>query len=157
MLALDAIYEYRVLLGKCASGAGLDLDEIERFSELEAAFAAGPEDLRAAEGRKHRRQPVSMTAVLRGGDLHDAVTIAELAPGGMVCRAAPYAEIGATVDILIEDASSHRAYRFKARVQWVGDDVDDDYRLGLELTGTPVLIRYLVPTTVDPMLVRLAA
>lgn len=157
MLALDAVYQYRVLLGKCASGAGLSLDEIEQFSELEATFAAGPEDIRAAEGRRHRREPVAFSAVVRGGALHDAVTIAEIAPGGMVCHGAPYAEVGTILDILIEDAATHRAYRFKGRVQWIGDDADDDYRLGLELTGTPVLIRYLVPTTVDPMLVRLAA
>lgn len=154
---LDLVYQYRVLLGKCTSGAGLTLDEIERFTNLEAGFAAGEDDQRAAEGRRFRRERVTLRAVLRGGELHDSVTVSELAPGGLICRGTPYAEPGTMVDITIDDAETRRSYRFKGRVQWVGDDADDDFRLGIELTGTPVMLRYTAPQTIDPMLARLAA
>ena len=154
---LDLVYQYRVLLGKCASGAGLTVDEIDQLTLLEATFAAGEDDLRAAEGRRFRRERVALTAVMRGGALHDAVTVSELAPGGLVLRGAPYVEAGTMVDLTIDDSDGHRSYRFKGRVQWVGDDVDDDFRLGVELTGAPVMIRYTAPQTIDPMLARLAA
>ena len=154
---LDLVYQYRVLIGKCSSGAGLNLDEIERMAELEATFVAGEDDRRASEGRRFRRERVSLPAVLRGGDLHDAVDIAELTLGGLVCHGAPYAEAGSIIDIAIDDAASHRQYRFKGRVQWVGDDVNDDYRLGIELTGVPVMIRYSAPTVIDAVLASLAA
>ncbi|HVV83117.1 MAG TPA: PilZ domain-containing protein [Kofleriaceae bacterium] len=154
---LDLVYEYRVLLGKCSSGAGLTMDEIERLTNLEAAFEAGEDDRRAHDGRKFRRERVSLPAVVRGGDLHDAVTVAELTLGGMVLHGAPYAETGAIIDLAIDDASAHRSYRFKGRVQWVGDDTNDDYRLGIELTGAPILIRYSGPTAIDLVLASLAA
>ncbi len=156
---LDLVYQYRVLLGKCSSGAGLTMDEIERLTNLEATFVAGEDDRRAAEGRRFRRERVALRAVVRGGggDLHDSVTIAELTLGGLVCTGAPYAEAGTPIDIVIDDPVGHRSYRFKGRVQWVGDDADDDYRLGIELTGTPVMIRYSAPQTIDPVLARLAA
>lgn len=157
MQALDLVYRYRVLMGKCDAGTGLTFDEIAQLTELEAAFAAGPDDQRAAEGRRHRRERVHLAAVLRGGDLHDAVTIAELSPGGLVCRGAPYAEAGAAVDLVIDDHTGRRSYRFKGRVQWISDDADDDYRLGIELTGTPVVIRYLDPAATEPLLARFAA
>lgn len=154
---LDLVYEYRLLIGKCSSGAGLTLDEIERLTNLEAAFAAGEDDRRAAEGRRFRRERVALTAVLRGGDLHDAVTVAELTLGGLVCLGAPYAEVGSIVDLAIDDDASHRTYRFKGRVAWIGDDADDDYRLGIELTGAPVVIRRSAPVALDPLLARVAA
>lgn len=157
MQALHLVYRYRVLMGKCASGAGLTFDEIAQLTELEAAFAAGPDDLRAAEGRRHRRERVHLPAVLRGGDLHDAVTVAELSPGGLVCRGAPYAEAGTIVDLVIDDHAARRSYRFKGQVQWVGDDADDDFRLGIELTGTPVMIRYLDQAATEPLAARIAA
>ena len=148
---LDLVYQYRVLLGKCSSGAGLTMDEIERLTNLEATFVA--------EGRRTRRERVALRAVVRGGggDLHDSVTIAELTLGGLVCTGAPYAEAGTAIDIVVDDPVGHRSYRFKGRVQWVGDDADDDYRLGIELTGTPVMIRYSAPQTIDPVRARLAA
>lgn len=154
---LDLVYQYRVLLGKCASGAGLSLDEIERMTDLEAAFVAGEDDRRAAEGRRFRRERVSMAAVIRGGELHDSVTVSELTLGGLVCSGAPYADVGAMIDIVIDDAATCRSYRFKGKVAWIGDDADDDYRLGVELAGTPVMIRRSAPITIDPLLARLAA
>lgn len=154
---LDLVYEYRLLLGKCAAGTGLTLDEIDRMIRIEAFFEAGEDDRRASDGRRFRREPVSLTAVLRGGALHDAVTIGELTLGGVVCLGAPYAEVGALVDLAIAAPDAHRSYRFKGVVRWVGDDADDDYRLGIELVGAPVLIRYSAPQTIDPGLASLAA
>jgi hypothetical protein len=154
---LDLVYEYRLMLGKCASGVGLSLDEIERMTLLEAWFEAGEDDRRAAEGRRFRREPVCLTAVLRGGALHDAVTIAEITLGGLVCLGAPYAEVGALVDLAIADPDALRSYRFKGRVRWIGDDGELDYRLGIELVGAPVMIRYSAPQTIDPGLAKLAA
>ena len=154
---LELVYRYRVLLGTCASGDGLSVDEIDELPELEAGFAAGADDLRAREGRRFRRERVALSAVLRGGALHDAVTVSELAPGGLICRGAPYAEAGTLIDLVIDDPAALRSYRFKGRVQWVGDDDDDDYRLGIELLGAAVMLHHGVPSVVDPMLARLAA
>jgi hypothetical protein len=39
MTALDLVYQYRQLVGKCESGAGLDFDEIEALGTIEALFA----------------------------------------------------------------------------------------------------------------------
>lgn len=153
---LDLVHEYRLLLGKCASGAGVSVDEIDRISELEAAFA-GDSDARGADGRRFRRTRVALPAVLRGGALHDAVTIAELTLGGLVVRAAPYAEVGAQVDLTIDDDAAGRSYRFKGVVRWVGDDVDDDFRLGIELVGAPVMLRHGARLPADPTLATLAA
>lgn len=150
---LDLVYRYRVLMGKCSSGAGLTLDEIELMTELEGMFEAGE----AADGRRFRRERVSLPGVLRGGELNDSITIAELTLGGLVCAGAPYAEVGAHVDVVIDDHATCRSYRFKGKVAWVGDDTDDDYRLGVELTGAPVMIRRSAPITIDPTLAKLAA
>jgi hypothetical protein len=154
---LDLVYEYRVLLGKCATGVGLSLDEIDAMTRIEAVFAAGEDDRRASDGRRFRREAVSLAAVIRGGALHDAVTVAELTLGGLVCLGAPYATVGAIIDVAIAAPDAHRSYRFKGRVRWVGDDTDDDYRLGVELIGAPVMIRYATAQTTDPGLARLAA
>lgn len=154
---LELVHDYRVLLGKCTAGVGLGVEEIDRMTRLEALFAAGEDDRRASDGRRFRREQVSFAAVLRGGELHDAVTIADLTLGGLSCAGAPYVEVGAMVDLAITDADAHRCYRFKGCVRWVGDDEDDDYRLGIELVGAPVLLRYAAPPTIDPTLARLAA
>jgi hypothetical protein len=158
MTALDRVYRYRVLLGQCSSGAGLTLDEIEELTTLEASFAAGDDDLRAAEGRRFRREQVELSAVLRGGKLNDTVTVSELAPGGLVCRSAPWAAAGDAVELVIEIPSASLSYRFKARVAWLREERDgDDYVLGLELVGVPLRVRYGTPMTHDPFLARLAA
>jgi hypothetical protein len=123
MSALDRVYQYRLLLGKSASGAGLSFDEIEALTALEAAFAetAAP----SVDGRRFRREAVTLPALVRGGKLNDAVTVADIGPGGMVCGAAPYAEVGDAVEIVIDDVELALTYRFKARVQWRREDGDD--------------------------------
>lgn len=154
MPALDNVYQYRLLLGKCASGAGLTFDEIEALTALEAAFA-GEASPRADE-RRFRREPVSLPAVVRGGRLHDAVHVADIGPGGMVCERAPYADLGCAVEIVIDDVELGLTYRFKARVQWIRED-GDDYVLGFEWTGTPVLLRHGNSLAADPSLAKIAA
>ncbi len=158
MPALDLVYQYRVLLGKCSTGAGLTLDEIDTLTGLEAAFVAEASDLRGPDGRRFRRERVELSAVLRGGKLHDAVTVTEIAPGGLVCRSAPWAETGDSVELVIEDEGQSLSYRFKARVLWLREEHEgDDYVMGLELVGIPLLVRYGTPMTHDPLLARLAA
>ena len=39
MTALELVYQYRQLVGKCESGAGLDFDEIDALGTIEALFA----------------------------------------------------------------------------------------------------------------------
>ena len=147
MSALENVYQYRLLIGKGASGAGLSIDEIEQLVELEAEFAA-----------KAGRQRVDITGVLRGGKLNDTVTIAELSPNGLVCRSAPYAEPGDAVELVIEDDDTNCSYRFKARVEWLREEHEgDDFVIGLELVGTPVMIHYGQRQTTEPLFTRIAA
>lgn len=158
MPALDHVYQYRLLLGKCASGAGLSFDEIEALTALEAAFAgdAAPQTGPVGDGRRFRRENVSLPAVVRGGKLHDPVHVADIGPGGMVCGGAPYADLGTPVEIVIDDVELGLTYRFKARVQWIRED-GDDYALGFEWTGTPVLLRHGNSLAADPTLAKIAA
>ena len=142
MRSLDLVFQYRTLVGKCEAGRGLDFDEIDEITAIEAAFAPTDDDLRAREGRRFRRESVDIEAVLKGGPLNDKVKITELSPGGLVCRAAPYADEGQTLEVVIEDIPRSLSYRFKARVQWLRDDINDDFQLGLELIGTPVLVHH---------------
>src|SRR5688572_7391365 len=129
MFGLAHVYQYRLLIGKSASGAGLTIDEIEQLVELEATCSS--------------RQRVDITGVLRGGKLNDTVTIAELAPDGVVCRSAPYAEPGDAVELVIEEEATCCSYRFKAKVLWLREEHEgDDFVVGLELVGTPVMIHY---------------
>jgi hypothetical protein len=139
MQSLDVVYRYRSLLAKCEAGSGLDFDEIDALTQIEAAFASGEP---ARDGRKWKRIAVDMVAMVRGGDLNDRVKVAELAPGGLVVRSAPYVDEGMQIEIVIDDCDHAISYRFKARVQWLREDVGDDFALGLELVGMPVLIHY---------------
>jgi hypothetical protein len=158
MSALEHVYQYRLLIGKSASGAGLTIDEIEQLVDLEAEFAATEADRRASDGRRFSRQRVDITGVLRGGKLNDTVTIAELAPGGVVCRSAPYAEPGDAVELVVEDEDTCCSYRFKAKVLWLREEHEgDDFVIGLELVGTPVMIHYGQKQTTEPLFTRIAA
>lgn len=158
MSAVQHVYQYRLLIGKSASGAGLTIDEIDRLVELESLFAATEADQRSREGRRFSRQRVDMTGVLRGGKLNDTVTISELAPAGVVCRSAPYAEPGDAVELVIEDEATNCSYRFKAKVQWLREEHEgDDFVIGLELVGTPVMVHYGQRQTTEPLFTRIAA
>jgi len=138
---LELVYQYRFLRGKCEAGRGLTVDEIDALSAIESLFSTRDAD-DLWECRSHAREKVALAAQLRNRQLADAVRIVDLAPGGMVCRGAPYVEEGAALEVIIDDREIGLSYRFRARVAWRGDDDDDDYRLGLELVGTPVLVRF---------------
>jgi hypothetical protein len=145
MSALDLLYQYRTRAGKCESGAGLDFDEIDALTAIEAVFAPDDGEPRTA-GRRFRRQPVDLVGMLRGDDLYDKVLVTELAPGGLVVRQAPYVDEGMMIEIVLDRPSMDLSYRFKARVQWLREDIDDDFALGLELVGMPVLLHYGPPS-----------
>ncbi len=139
MTPLDLVYQYRTLLGKCEAGLGLEMDEVVELTALEAAFAA-----EAAGAR--RRERFELTCILRGpgsGDgINDCVRVGELAPGGLVCRQAPYIDEDTTIEVVIDDAASSLSYRFKAKVTWLREDIGDDFALGLAFIGAPLLIHY---------------
>jgi hypothetical protein len=143
MTALDLVYQYRLLVGKCESGVGLDFDEIEALGAIEALFAnpTGDDGEATLRGRRQfARERVSIQGVVRGARLNDPVHIVDLGPGGMVCRTAPYMEEGQLLEVVIDDEELGLSYRFKACVSWLRDDVDDDYAIGLRFVGTPILI-----------------
>jgi len=158
MSTLEHVYQYRLLIGKAASGAGLTIDEIDLVVTLEALFAASEADQRAHEGRRFSRQAVDLSGVLRGGKLNDTVTVSELAPGGVVCRSAPYAEPGDAVELVMEDGNRSHSYRFKARVLWLREEHEgDDFVVGLEFVGTPVMIHYGTKQHDEPLFSKIAA
>ncbi len=136
--ALELVYQYRQLAGKCEQ-SGLSMEEIHVMNAIESIFA----DRSSAKAkRQFGREPVSLTATLRGRKGADAVSIDNLAPGGLVCVRAPYFDEGETVEVVIDDAQCNLSYRFKAIVTWLDDDVEGDYILGLQFVGTPVLLRF---------------
>jgi hypothetical protein len=140
MLALDLVYQYRKLLGKCEAGLGLDVDEIISLSALESSFA--PEPRSQPDGRRFRRDRVEQSCRLRGAPgLNDRVRVDEIGPGGFVCRQAPYIDEGTMLEVVIDDAEVALSYRFNARVAWLRED-GEDYAVGLELVGVPLLVHY---------------
>ncbi len=153
MQSLDLVFQYRTLVGKCESGVGLEFEEIDELTRIEASFASNEPRL---DGRRWKRLPVDLSAMLRGGDLNDKVLVSELAPGGLVVRQAPYIDEGMQIEVVIDDPDADLSYRFKARVQWLREDLQDDFALGLELIGMPVLIHY-GPVVVTAEMDRLAA
>lgn len=136
---VELVYQYRQLVGRCDAGTGLDFDEIDTLTTVEHLLAAQPpigaNDWRTAEAED------AIPAVLRGPRLDDDIDITHLGPRGCVCRNAPYAEEGMTVELVIADSEATVSYRFKAQVTWLDDD-GDDYALGLEFVGVPLQVRY---------------
>jgi hypothetical protein len=132
------VYQYRQLQGRCDAGTGLDFDEIDTFTTVESMLTAEPsmdeDDWRATDTRH------ALSAVLRGPRLNDDVDIVNLGPHGCVCRNAPYADEGVTVELVIADSEAV-SYRFKAQVTWLDDD-GDDFALGLAFVGVPLQVRY---------------
>jgi hypothetical protein len=116
---------------------GLDWDEIEQVTAIESAFEPSSDDRRMKAGRRFRREPVKITALLRGDRINDRVDVVEIGPGGMVVRNAPFVAHGEHVEIVMEDGE--RSYRFSAEGVWLKDD-GEDYRVGLALIGVPVCL-----------------
>lgn len=133
------VYQYRQLVGRCDSGTGLDFDEIDTLTSVESMLDAQPpigvSDWRTADVSG------SFAAVLRGPRMNDDVDIVNLGPQGCVCRNAPYADEGVTVELVIMDSEASVSYRFKAQVMWLDED-GDDFVLGLEFVGVPLQVRH---------------
>jgi hypothetical protein len=136
-MLVEVVFQYRTLMGKCELGVGLDWDEIEQITAIESAFEPTSDDRRMKAGRRFRREPVKMTALLRGDRINDRVDVIEIGPGGLVVRNAPFVSRGEHVEIVITDGDN--SYRFSAVGIWLKDD-GDDYRVGLALVGMPVCL-----------------
>ena len=143
-MLVETVFQYRTLIGKCELGCGLEWAEIEELAQIEHAFAAPKTErdgLRSARGvdrrsgRRFRREKVQLAGFLRGDRINDPVAIAELGPGGLICRNAPFIARGEQVEVVL-DVGNH-SYRFHARGVWLKDD-GDDYRVGLAFVGMPV-------------------
>jgi hypothetical protein len=153
MLGLDLVYQYRKLLGKCESGLGLDVEEMISLTALEATFVTEESD-----ERKHRRDQVSFTCRLRGAEgLNDRVRVAELGPGGLVCRQTPFVEEGKLIEVVIDDPEVDLSYRFTCRVAWLREDVGDDFAVGLSFVGAPLLVHHGRSEHVEDAVDRIAA
>jgi hypothetical protein len=134
----EVIFRYRTLIGKCELGVGLDWDEIEQVTAIEAAFEPSADDRRMKAGRRFRREPTTGTALLRGDRINDRVELVEIGPGGVVVRNAPFVAHGEHVELVMDHGDL--SYRFRAEGVWMKDD-GDDYRVGLALIGMPVCLR----------------
>jgi len=130
-MLVETVFRYRTLVGKCELGCGLEWDEIEELAQIAHEFA--PRDART--GRKFRREPLQLDGLVRGDRINDRVQIAELGPGGLVCRKSPFIARGEQVELVI-DVGDH-CYHFRAQGVWLKDD-GEDYRVGLVLVGIPV-------------------
>ncbi|MDB4957570.1 MAG: hypothetical protein JWO36_5139 [Myxococcales bacterium] len=135
-MLVEAVYQYRTLLGKCDLGLGLDWDEMEQVSSIETEFAPSEDD-RRKHGRKFRREMTKLEAIVRGDQINDRVEVIEMGPGGLVCRKAPFIARGEQIEIVIEDGD--RSFRFRCRGVWLKDD-GDDYKIGLAFIGMPVCL-----------------
>jgi hypothetical protein len=136
-MLVDVVFRYRTLIGKCDLGVGLDWDEIEQVAAIESAFEPSADDRRMKGGRRFRREPTRLTALLRGDRINDRVEVIEIGPGGVVVRNAPFVAHGEQVEIVLDHGDC--SYRFHAQGVWLKDD-GDDYRVGLELIGMPVCL-----------------
>jgi hypothetical protein len=133
-MLVEVVYQYRTLLGKCDLGLGLDWDEMEQVTVIETAFAPRATEHR---GRKFRREPIKLEAIVRGDQINDRVEVIEMGPGGLVCRKAPFIARGEQIEIVIEDGD--RSFRFRAQGVWMKDD-GEDYKVGLAFIGMPVCL-----------------
>jgi hypothetical protein len=131
-MLVEAIHRYRTLIGKCELGLGLDWDEIEQVSVIEAAFAAP-----AGERRRFRRNSVELRAVLRGDRINDRVDVVELGPGGLIIRNAPFVARNEEVELVIDDGA--RSFRFRAVGVWLRED-GEDFKVGLRFIGMSVCL-----------------
>jgi hypothetical protein len=138
--ALDLVFKYRTLVGKCLSDSGLDIEEIQVLTTLEQLF-------RSRESRREfARVDVDLKAELRARGMRDSVAVSNIAPGGVVCGGCPYLQEGDAVEIVIENSELLISYRFSATVAWTQYDENDDMDVGLEFVGVPLLIRRRVAT-----------
>lgn len=147
---LELVYQYRRLVGRCSTGAGLDFEEIDTLANIEALFA--PQDPRC----ELASEAVELRGSLRRQAFHDPVQIVRLGPAGCVCRQAPFADEGELVELVIDDPGQARSYRFKATISHLDDD-GDDFVLMMKFIGVPVLVRYRSFSSEDEQRTRIAA
>jgi hypothetical protein len=141
--ALELLYEYRHLMGKCRSGAGLDMDEIQAVDAIEALFA---DDAQRADSA----QADGLTTVVRGAKLCDEVKLQSILLDRLVVVGCPWVEAAASLEIIIEDPELLLSYRFRGQVAWTRDDGKGRLAVGIELVGVPVLVRR-GPKTARPL------
>ena len=132
-MLVETIFQYRTLIGKCELGCGLDWEEIEQVTIIEHAFVLD----RGKSGRRFKRNPIHMTAILRGDRINDRVEIVEIGPGGLVATGAPFIARGEYVEVVLD--LDGRSYRFRAIGVWLKDD-GDDYRVGMAFVGVPICL-----------------
>jgi hypothetical protein len=134
--ALELVYEYRHLMGKCQSafGLGLTMDEALTLDGIHALFAA--------DGAVGRDPTSSLSATLRArsGKMCDEVRLAGVLLDRLELAGCPWIERGSMVEVVIEDAELRLSYRFKARVVSAREE-RGGAALGIELLGVPVLVR----------------
>jgi len=144
---LNLVYKHRQLSGQCSAGIGLSMTEVETLCTIESLFGRhadrGDNDLFQCQ-REFVRENVELSALMRNGKgMVDHINVTEIEPNGMVCTDAPYVEEGTTVELMFDDPELLMTYRFKAVVKWLRDGDDDNFDLGLQLVGVPLLIRRL--------------
>jgi hypothetical protein len=141
--ALELVYEYRHLMGKCRTGAGLTLEEIEAVEAIEGLFAR--ESSRFGDGGAGLTDRLS--AILRGGrrELWEKVELLAAHLDSLELRVSTFMEVGATIELQVEDDELRLSYRFKGRVASFGDQDGPvpgaGHRVVLELIGLPLLVR----------------
>jgi len=131
---VEAIFQYRSLIGKCELGCGLTWEEIDQLTAMERAFLVQQSGL---SGPVCRRASVTFCGVVRGQGFDDRVEITEMGVGGLVCRKAPWIECGEVVEVVIDVAE--RSYRFSA-VSTALEYDGDDYQIELVFVGVPVCL-----------------
>ncbi len=138
--ALELLYEYRHLMGKCRSGAGLDMEEIQAVDAIEALFAddAG------------KSEPGGLTTVVRGTKLCDEVKLESILLDRVVVVGCPHVEASAPIEVMVDDPELLLSYRFRGTVAWTRDDGKGRLAVGIELVGVPVLVRR-GPKTARPL------
>ena len=141
--ALELLYEYRHLMGKCRSGAGLDMEEIQAVDAIEALFADDA-------GTSGNGEPRGLTTVVRRGGLCDEVRLESILLDRLVVAGCPHVEASAPIEVMIDDPELLLSYRFRGTVAWTRDDGKGRLAVGIELVGTPVLVRR-GPKTARPL------
>ena len=134
--ALELLYEYRHLMGKCSSGEGLDMSEIEVVDAIEGVFS----DEAASEVG---RESLGLSTVLRSdsGKLSDTVQLFSVLLDRLILKGCPWLEDGAAVEVVIDDPELLLSYRFRGQVAWCCEEEGDRQTVALTLVGVPVLVR----------------
>ena len=132
--ALELVYEYRALMGRSRSGAGLSMDEIETVEAIEGLFAVGAVPFESA----------GLAAMVRGGPrkLADKVELVSVGLTRVSVKAAAFLVPGARLEIVVEDEELRLSFRFMGVVRSIhGDPSATAHDVTLELAGVPLLVR----------------